>query len=226
MSGNGSSPHRDEEAVATDPRRRNLIVLGVASVALTLSTVAARAPLTDAEVRVFRAANDLPQGLYAAVWPVMQYGTFITIPTLAVVAMVFRRFRLAVAMLLSGVGVYLLAIVIKGIVKRERPAGLLDAVESRETFAEGSLGYPSGHAAVAAALTLVVSTHLSRRWTFVALALGIAVLFGRMYVGAHLPLDVVGGAALGTVAGSVVNLLIPALPETQPAAVPKRSLNT
>lgn len=210
MSGNGSSPHHDEEVVATDPRRRNLVVLGVASVVLALCTVAARAALTDAEVRVFRAANDLPQGLYAAVWPVMQYGTFITLPALAVVAMLFRRFRLAVAMLLSGVGVYLLAIVIKSIVKRERPGAVLDAVENRESFAEGSLGYPSGHAAVAAALTLVVSTHLSRRWTFVALALGIAVLFGRMYVGAHLPLDVVGGAALGAVAGSVVNLLIPA----------------
>lgn len=220
MSGSGSSPHHDEEVVATDPRRRNLIVLGVASVVLVLCTVAARASLTDAEVRVFRAANDLPQGLYAAVWPVMQYGTFITIPTLAVVAVLFRRFRLAVAMLLSGVGVYLLAIAIKSVVNRERPAELLDAVESRESFAEGSLGYPSGHAAVAAALTVVVSTHLSKRWTFAALALGIAVLFGRIYVGAHLPLDVVGGAALGAVAGSIVNLLIPARGEPHRSADP------
>jgi undecaprenyl-diphosphatase len=41
-----------------------------------------------------------------------------------------------------------------------------------------------------------------------ALALGAVVLFGRMYVGAHLPLDIIGGAALGAIAGSVVNLIV------------------
>jgi membrane-associated phospholipid phosphatase len=41
-----------------------------------------------------------------------------------------------------------------------------------------------------------------------ALALGAFVLFGRIYVGAHLPLDVVGGAALGALAGGVVNLIV------------------
>ena len=104
----------------------------------------------------------------------MQYGTFITIPVLAVIALALRRVRLAVAFLLSGVGVYVLAIVIKGIVQRERPAGLLEGVEGREVFAEGSLGFPSGHAAVAAALTVVVAAHLSRRWMLAAVAFGVA----------------------------------------------------
>jgi len=34
------------------------------------------------------------------------------------------------------------------------------------------------------------------------------VVLGRIYVGAHLPLDVIGGAALGAVAGCVVNLVV------------------
>lgn len=147
---------------ALEHRRHHLVVLGAASVVLALSTVAARGAVTVAEIQVFRAVNDLPQGLYVAVWPVMQYGTFLTIPVLAAVAVVFRRFRLAVAMLLSGVGV-------------------------------------------------------------------VAVLFGRLYVGAHLPLDVVGGAALGAVAGSIVSLAIPAQAgarRPQPAAAPKRSSKT
>ena len=79
-------------------------------------------------------------------------------------------------------------------------------MEERESFAEGSLGFPSGHAAVAAALTAVVAAHLSRRWLIIAL--GSAVILGRLYVGAHLPLDVVGGVALGAVAGSAVNLVV------------------
>lgn len=204
---------RPRSSQQADPATANvptwdLIVLVVGIVVLALRTVAAGAGLHDAEVPVFRAINDLPQGLYKVVWPVMQYGTFITIPAIAVVALLFRRFRLAAAILLAGIGVYLLAIAIKSVVERGRPSALLAGVHSSEVFGQGSLGYPSGHAAVAAALTVVVAAHLSKRWAVAALVLGFAVLFGRMYVGAHLPLDVVGGAALGAVAGSIVNLLV------------------
>jgi undecaprenyl-diphosphatase len=173
---------------------------------------AARAELTSLEVEIFRAVNELPQGLHTVVWPFMQYGTFITIPALAVIALLFRRFRLALAMALAGVGVYLAALVVKDVVERGRPGALFTAVEERELFGAESLGYPSGHAAVAAALTVVVAAHLSVRWVIVALALGTIVLFGRIYVGAHLPLDVVGGAALGAVAGSIVNLMVRSRP--------------
>lgn len=183
-------------------------MLCVATVVLMATTLAARAELASVEVSIFRAVNELPQGLYTVVWPFMQYGTFITIPALAVTALLFRRFVLALAMALAGVSVYLAALVVKDVVERGRPGALLTAVNERELFGAHSLGYPSGHAAVAAALTVVVAAHLSLRWVIVALALGAVVLFGRLYVGAHLPLDVVGGAALGTVAGSIANLVV------------------
>ena len=208
----------DAGASAIAGRKRDLTVLAVAALVLALSTLAAKAALSDAEVALFRAINGLPHRLHSVVWPVMQYGTFITIPALAAVALLFRRFRLAAAMVLAGVGVYLLALAVKSFVERGRPAALLPGVEGREVFGEGSLGYPSGHAAVAAALTVVVAAHLSRRWAIGALVLGVAVLFGRMYVGAHLPLDVVGGAALGVVAGSIVNLLIRPSPSPSPGS--------
>ena len=92
---------------------------------------------------------------------------------------------------------------------------------------------------MAASITVVVAAHLSRRWAIAALVVGLAVLFGRIYVGAHLPLDVIGGAALGAIAGSVVNLSIRPRhrgrsagpdrsegPGRQPAAPPNRSSNT
>jgi undecaprenyl-diphosphatase len=173
-----------------------------------VTSAAARAELTAAEERIFRAVNELPGELNGFVWPFMQYGTFVTIPVIALVALAFRRVRLAIAILLAGVGVYLLALLFKQIVERGRPGALVAGVQERETFGEGSLGFPSGHAAVAAAITAVVAAHLSRRWLIAALALGTVVILGRLYVGAHLPLDVVGGAALGTVAGGVVNLVV------------------
>jgi membrane-associated phospholipid phosphatase len=45
-----------------------------------------------------------------------------------------------------------------------------------------------------------------------------AVFFTRMYVGAHLPLDMVGGAALGLAVGAAVRLLLGVpVPDAGPA---------
>jgi membrane-associated phospholipid phosphatase len=183
------------------------IVAGVT--VLVASALLARGPVTSVEVAAFRAANDLPPSLYPAVWPLMQYGTFLTIPVLSAVALAVRRVRLAMSMLLSGIAVYLLAKIVKEIVDRGRPAAIVADVNQRETFGQGSLGFPSGHATVAAALTFVVWRHLGWRWGVAALVVGVAVMLGRLYVGAHLPLDLIGGAALGCLAGGVASLVAP-----------------
>jgi undecaprenyl-diphosphatase len=201
----------------TDPHTRtDLITIAVGALVLVGCALLARIELTDVEVSIFQAANELPQGYHAFIWPFMQYGTFITIPVLALIAFAFRRFRLGWALLLAGTSVYLLALVVKQVVERGRPGWLLKGVETRERFGAESLGFPSGHAAVAAALTVVVAVHLSKRWAIVAVILACVVMFGRMYVGAHLPLDLVGGAALGAIAGGVANLRIPPRPRQEP----------
>ena len=78
----------------------------------------ASGPLTDVEETLFRKVNGLPESLFPLIWPLMQYGTFITIPLLALVAFAFRRWRLGLAMLVAGVGVYLVAKVLKEVVSR------------------------------------------------------------------------------------------------------------
>ena len=124
--------------------RWNLVVLCAAVAVLLATMLVARAELATLEASIFRAVNDLPQCLYTVVWPFMQYGTFITIPALALIALLFRRFRLALAIALAGVGVYLVALVVKGVVDWGRPAALLTAVEERELFGADSLGLPVG----------------------------------------------------------------------------------
>ncbi len=74
---------------------------------------------------------------------------------------------------------------------------------------EGDRGFPSGHAAVSATLTVIARPYVADGWGVSLAALSGFVPFARLYVGAHLPLDVVGGSALGLAIGSAVNLLIP-----------------
>jgi membrane-associated phospholipid phosphatase len=69
-------------------------------------------------------------------------------------------------------------------------------------------GFVSGHAAVVTALLAVAWPALGRRGRIVASALVAAVCLARVHVGAHLPLDVVGGAALGLAVGGVVRLVL------------------
>src|SRR4029077_7440848 len=57
--------------------------------------------------------------------------------------------------------------------------------------------------AVAFALAAVVVPSLPRRWQPVIWIIAVVVAFGRVYGGAHLPLDVVGGAGLGLLVGTL-----------------------
>ena len=189
-------------------RRSDVIGLLLGLVVFVVTAVVVEQGLAPGEEATFVAINSLPDWLYVFIWPFMQYGVFLTIPVLSIIALVMRRVRLAISMAIAGVGVYLLARMTKEVAQRGRPGALFDSVEARETFAEGSLGFPSGHAAVAAALTVVVTPHLRGRWRILPAALLVIVCIGRMYVAAHTPIDLIGGAALGASAGYAARLLI------------------
>ena len=83
----------------------------------------------------------------------------------------------------------------------------VDDVRTRGAAALGR-GYVSGHAAVVTLLVTLTWPYLSRNGRIVAVALAVAVCLARVYVGAHLPLDIVGGAALGLAVGGAVRLAL------------------
>ena len=82
---------------------------------------------------------------------------------------------------------------------------MVDAVQQRGVE-EGDQGFPSGHAAVSTAMTVVLWPEVPASGRLTLAALTGLVPFGRMYVGAHLPLDLVGGSALGLALVSAINL--------------------
>src|SRR6266536_3306216 len=75
---------------------------------------------------------------------------------------------------------WLLAILVKGLVERGRPAHFLHDVHIRGVPASG-LGYVSGHAAVAVALASVASPYLGRRARPLVWGLAITVCLSRLY---------------------------------------------
>jgi undecaprenyl-diphosphatase len=158
------------------------------------------------EESVFRTANDVPGAIYPVLWPVMQFGTFISVPLVAIGALAFKRIRLAIEASAAGVSTYFLAKVVKDLFPRDRPGAFLEEVQLRG-IGTGGRGYPSGHAAVSASLAFVLWAYLPPRWRWVPVGAAAVVCFGRMFVGGHLPLDVVGGAALGIACGAAATFL-------------------
>jgi undecaprenyl-diphosphatase len=184
------------------------LLLGIAILILTALGIEDRR-LGVREADFFRLINDLalPGWTYPAIWLVMQLGVIGAVPVVAGVALATRRLRLALDAALAAGGIYLVAKLVKEFVQRGRPQSLLDGVHILGEPARG-LGYVSGHSAVSVALATVASPYLGRVGRRVAWGLAIAVCFSRMYVGAHLPLDVLGGAALGWSAGALVHLIL------------------
>jgi undecaprenyl-diphosphatase len=185
-------------------RRRNA-ALAVAGFALFEGSrmLARREGITPTEERAFRTANGAPDGWRAPVRTVMQFGTFGSVPAIAGLAFVSRRRRLAAEIAAAGTVAWLLAKAAKPLGGRPRPGRVLEDVVTRERI-EGDLGWVSGHTAVSTTTALTLSPVVPA-WARPALAGAVATTaFGRMYVGAHLPLDLVGGAGLGMMIASAM----------------------
>ena len=71
-----------------------------------------------------------------------------------------------------------------------------------ESARAGATGYsfPSGHTAVSFASVAALKTANSRLWK-PALALAVVIALSRLYLYAHWPTDILGGAAVGILAG-------------------------
>jgi undecaprenyl-diphosphatase len=135
----------------------------------------------------------------------MQLGSLGGVPVAAGLAAVCGRPHLARQLAAVGVATWVAAKCVKPLVGRARPSADLGArVMGR---AQAGLGYPSGHAAVATAIATLAGPALSPTGRRAAWATAATVAAARMYVGAHLPLDVAGGIALGTVTGRAGRLV-------------------
>ncbi|MGI9602082.1 MAG: phosphatase PAP2 family protein [Acidimicrobiales bacterium] len=189
--------------------RRGQTALAVA--ALFSSAAAARTHrVSPSEAALFRRFNQGPDAAHVPIWAVMQSGSLGAVLVLSLG--LHRRHRpiAATTTLITGVGVWGGVKLVKPLVGRGRPQRHLDAVTVRGP-AQTGLGYPSGHAAVSLVLALTATRDSLGPIRAAALAAAAATGGARMYVGAHLPLDVVGGFAVGVLCGQAADTIEAAL---------------
>lgn len=147
----------------------------------------------------------LTSGVLDAVMPfITDKSHFIAIGAVLVLVVLARRrtdeIRSLVFVALAVAAGDLAAMELKTLVARVRPCHALEGVRLL-VGCGGSYSFPSGHATnIFAAMVLLSLKYRKYSPAFLAVALMIA--YSRVYVGVHYPLDVLGGAVLGSAFGA------------------------
>jgi undecaprenyl-diphosphatase len=195
---------------------------GLVILVLAVGLLAKAGPLARADLRVDKhiAAHDRTASLTSlfrvvsdlATPEIIGVGLMIVIPVILAAA---RRRLDAVKVFCMFAGAFALAETGKKLINEHRPPSSLWAMTP-----DSGASYPSGHATVAAVLTIaLIVIAATWRGRAVACALGglytVAVAVSRVYLADHYPADVLAGMACALAAGMIVTGLA-ALPAAQP----------
>ena len=188
--------------------RRDLIVLAASlAVFAGCAVIAANGRVGPAERAVFHAINGLPGWLYRPMLAAQYLGVLGMPLIFAAGALVWRRWRLAAALVLVVPLKLVLEQVAKLLVQRQRPGTTVPDAILRGVPHAG-LSFTSGHAIITFAIAGLLVLVLPRRWAILAFVLAACNGLARVYLGAHNPLDVVGGAAIGLMIAAVLDMIL------------------
>jgi undecaprenyl-diphosphatase len=192
------------------------LALGGAAV-LAASVAGARHPtIHPTEARVFHAVNGLPGWLYPVLWGPMQLGNLVVGTAVGLaVAWWDRDGPMAIAVVVAMV----LKLVAERVLRhrmadylavRQRPGtSQTDPILRGGDVPTSGPSFPSGHVILVAAIACVVSTDVAGMLVPVPFLFTFLVMLGRVYVGAHNPLDVTAGLGTGFLVGGLLDAFLP-----------------
>lgn len=181
------------------------LIIGLV-IAATCALIARQDSLSGWQLVVFRAVNNLPDGLQTTAQVVSDgLAVPLGIILLIVIFLLFKRWRVAWRIFVTAGGAGLVAEIVKHVVKEPRPAHLISGFHER--VVDTGYGFPSAHTTLATAMALTVWFLLPRRWRFLSVIWIILVAASRLYLGVHSPVDVVGAFGVGLAAVSFIRLL-------------------
>lgn len=170
--------------------------------------------IAPAEMAAFRAINRLPNFLYAPLWLPMQLGNLVVGLLVGVgVAALLGDLAIGIAVVIATVAKLVVERVVRDRMTafrevRQRPGTSEPGAVLRGDVPATGASFPSGHVILAAAIGVVLTSGLPVAWVWVPWVLVLLVAFGRVYVGAHNPLDVVAGLGAGMLIGGVLDVLL------------------
>jgi membrane-associated phospholipid phosphatase len=205
----------------TTRRRIDAIAAGVGIlVFVPCALVAASGRVGRVERGIFRAVNGLPSILSPAMRLFQFLGVLAIGPVVALVAVGVRRYRLALASVLITLLKLLAERFIWNVlgIRRDRPGATVSGAIVRGGTPVSGVSFVSGHVMLATALAWAITPYLRGGWRLAPWVAVIMVACARLYLGAHNPLDVLGGAGVGLAIGACVNLAVGVGAETRPEA--------
>jgi membrane-associated phospholipid phosphatase len=192
--------------------RRRVEDLIAALVGLVLLVVcgvlASTGKVGGVELSVFHAVNGMTDALSPAMRLSQLLGVLLVGPIVGGVALLLRKWRLALAALIVTGAKLAGERAVWHFVQRSRPGTTIsDAIVRGGTPTRG-VSFVSGHVVLVSGLAWIITPYLRGWWRVVPWLVVVLVAFARVYLGAHAPLDVAGGCGLGIAIGGLADLLV------------------
>ncbi len=192
--------------------QRGLIALLFLFAMVTLSLIWSAGERLDSRIFLLLNLRSYPKWLDRFMWLATQLGNMVTAFLLAFWFFLLGRRGLTFEIIIGTFTLWLLVETIKAIADRDRP--FLALAETRVIgWRERGDSFPSGHTAQTFFMTtlLVLRFQFSLEVNVALYCVAALVGFTRIYVGAHYPRDVFGGAVLGSIWGILAILVNPFL---------------
>jgi membrane-associated phospholipid phosphatase len=219
------------ERLVRVPRARTAVLLAcLGAMLFGAAAIVLAAGATGWDRRLFRALNDVPSAGAAVLTPLSQLFRPAGIVAVVLVGIIYVLVRnrsvlpVATGALAAGLG-WALAHVAKAVANRARPYDTVAGAVLRQQPAHGT-SFPSSHTAITVAIVIALVPFLARPVAAAGIAYAIGIGWSRIYLGVHYPLDVLGGAGLGVVAGSLVLLALGVLFHRRRPAAGERAEGT